>query len=111
MSRRNIEKHVKFNQDEYTVVNRRAEELGLRVGTYIRVISVQGVIKVYKLKELNDVYRAMNRIGINLNKIATVVKSTGSVYQKDIDDIRSEMVRLRIIMEDWLSPLEPEELL
>ena len=111
MSRRNIEKHVKFNQDEYVVVNRRAEELGLRVGTYIRVISVQGIIKVYKLKELNDVYRGMNRIGINLNKIATVVKSTGSVYQKDIEDIRAEMARLRIIMEDWLSPLEPEELL
>lgn len=111
MSRRNIEKHIKFNEEEYAIVSRRSKELEMRVGTYIRTISVQGSIKVFKLKELNDVYKAMNKIGVNLNQIATVVNSTGSVYQKDIEDVLEEMKELRIILEDWLSPLEAEELL
>ncbi|MCH5199751.1 MAG: plasmid mobilization relaxosome protein MobC [Oscillospiraceae bacterium] len=111
MSRRSIEKHIKFNEDEYAIVSRRSKKMEMRVGTYIRTISVQGSIKVFKLKELNDVYKAMNKIGVNLNQIATVVNSTGSVYQKDMEDVLEEMKELRIILEDWLSPLEAEELL
>ncbi len=69
---------------------------------------MQGSVKVFSLKELNDVYKAMNKIGVNLNQIATVVNSTGNVYQKDIEDILTEMKQLRIIVDDWLSPLEAE---
>ncbi len=111
MGRRNIEKHIRFTSEEYEVVCNRSAKLGLRAGTYIRTIAVQGVVKCFPLKELNDVYRALNRIGTNLNQIATVVNSTGSVYQKDVEDVLTEMKQLRIIVEDWLSPLESEELL
>ena len=106
-----IKKIVGFSPTEWETVCRRAAELGLRTGTYIRTIAVQGVVKVFPLKELNDVHRALNRIGVNLNQIATVVNSTGSVYQKDMEDVLAEMKQLRIIVEDWLSPLESEELL
>ena len=102
---------IGFAFPEWETVCLRSSALGMRVGTYIRTISVQGSIKVFKLKELNDVYRAMNRIGININQIAKVVNRTGSVYQKDMEDIQKEIKELRIIMEDWLSPLEPEEIL
>lgn len=111
MGKRDIEKHIRFKKEEYDVVCRRSAELGLRAGTYIRTIAVQGVVKVFPLKELNDVHRALNRIGVNLNQIATVVNSTGSVYQKDMEDVLAEMKQLHIIVEDWLSPLESEELL
>ncbi|MBD5443925.1 MAG: MobC family plasmid mobilization relaxosome protein [Lachnospiraceae bacterium] len=111
MSRRDIEKHIRFTKEEYDIVCKRSAELGLRAGTYIRTIAVQGVVKVFPLKELNDVHRALNRIGVNLNQIATVANSTGSLYQKDMEDVLAEMKQLRIIVEDWLSPLESEELL
>ena len=111
MGRRNIEKHIRFTEDEYNIISRRSAELGMRAGTYIRTIAVQGVIKVYSLKELNDVHRALNRIGVNLNQIATVANSTGSIYQKDMEDVLAEMKQLRIIVEDWLEPLEPEVLM
>lgn len=109
MSKRNIEKHIKFNQDEYDIVTRKSEKLGMRAGAYIRTISVQGSVKVFNLKELSDVYRVMNRIGTNLNQIAAVVNSSGGVFQKDMEDVLEEMRKLRIIMEDWLSPLKSEE--
>lgn len=106
-----IKKIVGFSPTEWETVCRRSAEMGLRTGTYIRTIAVQGVVKVFPLKELNDVHRALNRIGVNLNQIVTVVNSTGSVYQKDMEDVLAEMKQLRIIVEDWLSPLESEELL
>lgn len=105
-----IKKIVGFSPTEWETVCRRSAEVGLRTGTYIRTIAVQGVVKVFPLKELNDVHRALNRIGVNLNQIATVVNSTGSVYQKDMEDVLAEMKQLRIIVEDWLEPLEPEVL-
>ncbi len=111
MGKRNIEKHIRFTKEEYDVVCRRSDELKMCPGKYIRTIAVQGVIKVFSLKELNDVYRAMNKIGVNLNQIATVANSTGSVYQKDMEDILAEMKQLRIIVDDWLEPLESEVLL
>lgn len=111
MGRRNIEKHIRFTEDEYNIISRRSAELGMRTGTYIRTIAVQGTIKVFPLKELNDVHRALNRIGVNLNQIATVANSTGSIYQKDMEDVLAEMKQLRVIVEDWLEPLEPEVLL
>lgn len=104
-------KIIGFSPKEWEIISQRSAELGMRTGTYIRTISVQGVIKVYSLKELNDVYRALNRIGVNLNQIATVANSTNNIYQKDMEDILKQMKELRIIVEDWLEPLEPEILL
>jgi len=102
---------IGFSPKEWEIILRRSTELKMRTGTYIRTIAVQGVIKYYSLKELNDVYRALNRIGVNLNQIATLANSTGSVYQKDMEDVLAEMKQLRIIVEDWLEPLEPEVLM
>lgn len=106
-----IMKLIGFSPAEWDIVSQRSAELGLRTGTYIRTIAVQGTVKVFPLKELNDVYRALSRIGVNLNQIATVVNSTGSVYQKDMEDVLTQMKELQIIVEDWLEPLEPEVLL
>lgn len=111
MKKGNKEKKVYFSPAEWEVVLCRSANLGIRTGTYIRTIAVQGTIKIYPLKELDDVHRALNRIGVNLNQLATVANSTGIIYQKDMEDVLAEMKKLRVIMEDWLEPLKQEVLL
>ncbi len=106
--KRTIEKHIKFNEEEYDIVCKRSEILGLRPGTYIRQIAVYGEIKKYNFKEIADVRIAFDRIGTNINQITTVVNSTGSIYQKDVEDIRAEMKQLRKVIDNWLEPLEME---
>lgn len=106
--KRTIEKHIKFNEEEYDIVCKRSEILGLRPGTYIRQIAVYGEIKKYNFKEIADVRIAFDRIGTNINQITTVVNSTGSIYQKDVEDIRAEMKQLRKVIDNWLEPLEVE---
>ncbi len=111
MEKRNIEKHIKFNQREYNAVCQKSAYLKMRVGTYLRTIAVQGEIKVYSYKEIDSVKRALNKIGVNINQIVTVINNTGSVYQKDMEDLQSEFNQMKIIVENWLSPLTPEEIL
>lgn len=111
MGKRNIEKNIRFTSEEYEIICKRSAKMNLRTGTYIRTIAVQGVVKVFPLKELNDVQRALNRIGVNLNQIAAVANSSGSVYQKDMEDVLKEMKQLRNIVNEWLAPLESEEIL
>ena len=111
MKKGNKEKKVYFSPREWEIVCRHSEKLGMRTGTYIRTISVQGSIKVFNLKELTDVYKAMNRIGVNINQISTVANSTKSIYQRGIEDLQEEIKQLRLVVEDWLSPLQSEELL
>lgn len=106
-----IMKLIGYLPKEWAIISDRSKKLGMRTGTYIRTISVQGSIKVFNLKELTDVYKAMNRIGVNINQISTVANSTKSIYQKDIEDLQEEIKQLRLVVEDWLSPLQSEELL
>lgn len=110
MGKRDIEKHIKFNDAEYEIVCRRAAKLNMRIGTYIRKISVQGSVKVYDFDKVDDVHRAMNRIGVNINQIVHLANSTHSVYQKDVEGLQNQFKELKSVVENWLLPFEPEDL-
>ncbi len=103
-----IRKEVGFSPEQWAEVCRRSEILGMRPGTYIRIIAVYGEVKKYNFKEIADVRITFDRIGTNLNQIAAVINSTGSIYQKDIEDIQAEMKQLRKVIDNWLEPLEME---
>lgn len=111
MKKGNREKKVYFSPEEWNVVCKKASKLNLRVGTYIRVISVQGEIKCYDMDKLLHLLRSFNKIGTNLNQIARVVNSTGEVYQKDIDDMKDEFDYFKRVMNNYLHELKPTELL
>ncbi len=111
MNNRNIEKHIKFNSDEYEIVRKKAERLKIPVGRYIRQISVQGELKIYDMKELQHLIRSFNGIGVNLNQIATVANSTKSIYQKDIEDLQEQFKYFDKVMKNYLHELEPNVLL
>ena len=110
MSKRNIEKHIKYNAEEWKIVLEKAAVLGKRTGTFIREISVQGVIKNYDMKQFNHLIMSFNRIGNELNQIAKVANSTQSVYAKDIEDMKKSYEYLETVFENYLLPLKEEVL-
>lgn len=111
MGKRSIEKHVKFNEEEYAIVSRKAERMKVRTGTYIRKIAVQGNIKIYDMANANSIKIAINRCGVNIDQIAKVANSTQSVYKQDVEDLQKEVKRLKAIVENWLSELKPDEII
>lgn len=110
MSKRNIEKHIKYNTEEWKIVSEKAAALGQRAGTFIREISVRGVIKNYDMKQFNHLIMSFNRIGNELNQIAKVANSTQSVYAKDIEDLKNSFNDLEVVFENYLLPLKEEVL-
>ena len=110
MSKRTIEKHIKYNSEEWEIISKNAAALGKRAGTFIREISVQGVIKNYDMKQFNHLIMSFNRIGNELNQIAKVVNSTQSVYAKDIEDLKNSFNDLEVVFENYLLPLKEEVL-
>lgn len=103
---RKIQKLIKYDSEEYAAVCKKAEKAKLRVGTYIRVISVYGEIKNYDMETYKDLIIAISRVETSVNQIAKVVNTTKSVYQKDMDDLKAEMERLNTVLDDFLSPLK-----
>lgn len=79
----------------------------MRNGTYVRTMAVKGENKYYELKELASLKRSFLSIGNNLNQIAVVANSSGSVYQKDIEDLQKEFKYFRSVMKSYLFEISP----
>ena len=60
MSKRTIEKHIKYNAEEWDIISKKAAALNQRAGTFIREMSVQGVIKNYDMKQFNHLIMSFN---------------------------------------------------
>lgn len=111
MKKGNKQKIIYFSPAEWEIICKKADAAGLRTGTYIRKIAVQGEIKHYDMGQLNNLRMSFNRIGIELNQIAKVASSTQSVYANDIEDMKKQMKYFAAVMENYLSELKPDEIL
>ena len=90
MKKGNIERKVYYSPAEWTVVQRKAAACGMRPGTYIRIMSVQGEIKFYDNENYKMLINAVRSVSNSMNQIAKVVNSTGSVFAKDIETLREQ---------------------
>ena len=106
-----IEKHIKFTDEQYAIVSKKAEELGLRTGAYVKKMAIQGEIKRYDLSELRDITRSFRMIGTELNQIAKVANSTGEVTGKAVEEIKRQFEILEGVFENYLKPLKPNVIL
>ena len=98
---------VKLNDEELAVVKKKADFMKMPVGKYIRTMAVSGEVKYYDLKELGAMKRSFLSIGNNLNQIAAVANASGSVYQKDIEDLQEEFKYFRSVMKNYLFEISP----
>ena len=99
--------HIGFSKEEWEIVCRKAKAARLRNGTYVRRMAVKGEIKYYELKELVTLKRAFLSIGNNLNQIAKVANESGSVYQKDIEELQEEFKYFKKVIKNYLFVISP----
>ena len=108
---KNIRKIIKFNEDEWHAVCKRAEFLNLRTGTYIRRVAVREVLKVFDMKKLNRVLMSFYRIDNLIEQILRVAKREHSQYTEEIQKLLEEVNRCEEPLKKYLSELKPERLL
>ena len=99
-------KKFRASNEEWEIIKRNAKEVGMKPCTYIRRIAIEGKIKKYDMKLVNDVRLELIKIGTNINQIATMVNSTNSVYAKDFENMQTEFSKLQKVVDKWLKPLE-----
>jgi hypothetical protein len=102
------EKKIYYSAEEWKRICERAEKLHMKTGTYIRKISVHGEIKHYDHAAVEKLMIAINRYGNNLNQIATVVNSSGSVYKNDVENLQSDMENIKKAVKIYLTELKYE---
>lgn len=98
---------IYFSPEQWNIVCRKAKAAKMRNGTYVRRMAVKGEVKIYELKELSALKRAFLSIGNNVNQIAEVANSSGSVYLKDIEDLQKEFGYFRSVMKNYLFEISP----
>lgn len=108
---KNIRKIIKFNEDEWQTVCKRAEFLNLRTGTYIRIIAFQEVLKVYDMKKFNRVLMSFFRIGNLLEQILRISIREHSQYTEEIKKLLDVVNDCEEPFQKYLSELKPERLL
>ena len=105
-----IRKEVGFSKEDWKTVCKKARAANLRTSTYIRRMAVSGQIKYYDLNEFVLMRKAFFSIGTNINQIARNVNMTGSVYQQDIEDMRTEFEHFRNVMNNYLVKISPRSI-
>lgn len=94
-------KLVKFTEKEWEHISKKADENGMKVGTYIQTMAVQGNIVRFNIddnkvsQQLLEIHTDLNRIGNNINQVAYKVNSTNKVYQADINVMKNQFEQLR----------------
>ena len=100
------EKKVTYPIEEWKEVERRAAELSMKTGTYIRQISVKGQLTILNAQNVAPVLNALRIIGNNINQIAKKANETNSIYAEDIEKIRKENYLLCHTLNQFLSTLQ-----
>jgi short-subunit dehydrogenase len=100
--------HCFYSVEEWERICERSDKLHMKPATYIRKISVHGEIKHYDLSAAEKLTLAINRYGNNLNQIATVVNSSGSVYKNDVENLQNDMMNIKRAVQIYLTELKYE---
>ena len=108
---KNIRKIIKYNDNEWQAVCKRADFLNIRTGTYIRRIAVQEIIKKYDMKKFNHVLVSFHRIGNLLEQILRVSKKEQLPYTSEVQKFIDLYNGYKKIFYKYLSVLKPNRLL
>ena len=103
--RRKIQKLIRFSEEEWNDVERRAKAAGMKPAVFVRDIASKGQIKIYDLLQYQNMTFSMRGIWNEMNQIAKVANSTGSVFEKDIAELKFQTGQLKMLFDDYFSGL------
>ena len=106
-----ISRHIRFSDEEWQRVCEKADASGMKPCSLVRWMVLHGDVKIYDTEIVADLLIQFNSIGRLLNQIAKVVNTSGTVFQKDMEDVRSLMERLRRVFGNYLKQFDPEEII
>lgn len=99
------EKKVTFDMQEWAEIERRAAAAGMKTGTYIKKIAVNGQMNYYNMQNTAPLVNAMRTINNNVNQIARKANETHSIYAEDIEILKGGFSEICRMLNQFLSDL------
>ena len=96
-------KEIVYTAEEWNQIEERAKAAHLKTATFIRAMSLDGVVTVVNLKELAPLLNGMRIISNNVNQVARKANETNSIYAADVEKLRGEVSQLFRTVSQWLS--------
>ena len=98
-------KEIAFRMSEWAEVEKRAAELSLKTGTYIKRMAVSGQITYYNIQDTDKVINALRIIGGNINQIARKANEINNVNAEDVEKLKGDYDEICHTLSLFLSTL------
>ena len=102
-------KEIDFSLEDWAVVERRAAACGMKTGTYLRRIALNGSVKTFDLKGVAPLINGMRTISNNINQIARKANETNSIFAEDMRKIKTAQDELSHILAKFICNCEWNE--
>lgn len=80
------------DEEELAFIKYKMTKAGIKnQSDYLREMAVYGKTVNLDFSDLRPIYNKLNKIEANLNQIARIANTTGTIYRNDIADIRDKM--------------------
>ena len=98
-------KEVVFDLTEWNEVEKRAAEVSLKTGTFIKQAALKTKVTFYNIKDISPLMNALRIIGGNINQIAKKANEINNIYAEDINILKGEYENLCHTLNQFLSTL------
>ncbi len=95
MRTKDQEINIRISQKEKECIKRRMEEMGVEnMSAFILKMALNGYCVKLDLKDVKEMVFLLRMCSNNLNQYAKKANETGSIYQRDIADLKVRLDRL-----------------
>jgi phosphatidylinositol kinase/protein kinase (PI-3 family) len=104
---RNKQLNLKFTENELNYFKKKKEISKVNNYTDFLLKTVANCrIYVIDTKPLLILANEVNKIGVNINQIAKVVNTTGSIYKNEIEDLQEKISNIENTLSDLLKKFD-----
>ncbi len=103
---KNTEIHIRISEYDKERIKAKMESAGIRnLSAYIMKMAIDGYIIVLDLSDVKEVVRLLRINSNNLNQYAKKANENGSIYQRDIQQLKEQQEEIWIAVKDVLARL------
>ena len=89
--KRNFQIKFYVDEEELAFIKYKMTKAGIKnQSEYLRQMAVYGKTVYLDFSDLRPIYNEINKIGVNLNQVARIANTTGTLYRNDIADLRDK---------------------
>lgn len=106
MSNRECKLFFRATKEEYDIIKERMEKVGSQnLSAYIRKLVMNGYVIELDMSDFKEILRLVRISSNNLNQYARRANETGSIFIKDIEDLRSSHEQIIFLLGEVLDRL------